>query len=129
MTYILQTNQITKKIGGKNIVTNVSMHVKKGEIYGFLGPNGAGKTTVMKMLTNLWKPTVGVLSCLGRNLCRILMKFLKGMGSIIEFPTFYEHLTGKENLALHCEYMGYYNPGSIENALEMLDLTDTAGNR
>ena len=46
------------------------------------------------------------------------------MGSIIEFPTFYDHLSGKENLALHCEYMGYYNPGSIENALEMLNLTD-----
>lgn len=39
MTYILQTHELTKKIGGKNIVTNVSMHVKKGEIYGFLGPN------------------------------------------------------------------------------------------
>ena len=57
MPYILQTNQLTKSIGGKNLVTNVSMHVKKGEIYGFLGPNGAGKTTVMKMLTNLWKPS------------------------------------------------------------------------
>ena len=39
MPYILQTNQLTKSIGGKNLVTNVSMHVKKGEIYGFLGPN------------------------------------------------------------------------------------------
>ena len=52
MPYILQTNGLTKAIGGKNFVTNVSMHVKKGEIYGFLGPNGAGKTTVMKMLTD-----------------------------------------------------------------------------
>ncbi len=59
MSYILQTNQLTKSISGKNLVTNVTMHVKKGEIYGFLGPNGAGKTTVMKMLTNLWKPTAG----------------------------------------------------------------------
>lgn len=57
MTYVVQTNKLTKTIGEKNLVTNVSMHVKKGEIYGFLGPNGAGKTTVMKLLTNLWKPT------------------------------------------------------------------------
>lgn len=42
MSYILQTNQLTKSISGKNLVTNVTMHVKKGEIYGFLGPNGAG---------------------------------------------------------------------------------------
>lgn len=44
------------------------------------------------------------------------------MGSIIEFPTFYDHMTGYENHSLHCEYMGYYNHGSIENALEILDL-------
>ncbi len=125
MSYILQTHELTKKIGGKNIVTNVSMHVKKGEIYGFLGPNGAGKTTVMKMLTNLWKPTEGSIELFGQKLMPDSYEVLKRMGSIIEFPTFYEHLSGKENLALHCEYMGYYNPGSIENALEMLDLTDT----
>ena len=125
MTYILQTHELTKKIGGKNIVTNVSMHVKKGEIYGFLGSNGAGKTTVMKMLTNLWKPTEGSIELFGQKLMPDSYEVLKRMGSIIEFPTFYEHLSGKENLALHCEYMGYYNPGSIENALEMLDLTDT----
>lgn len=125
MTYILQTHELTKKIGGKNIVTNVSMHVEKGEIYGFLGPNGAGKTTVMKMLTNLWKPTEGSIELFGQKLMPDSYEVLKRMGSIIEFPTFYEHLSGKENLILHCEYMGYYNPGSIENALEMLDLTDT----
>lgn len=48
------------------------------------------------------------------------------MGSIIEFPTFYDHMTGYDNLKLHCEYMGYYNHGSVENALDMLDLTNAA---
>ena len=57
MPNIVQTNQLTKIIDGKELVKNVNIHVKKGEVYGFLGPNGAGKTTVMKMLTNLWKPT------------------------------------------------------------------------
>jgi len=65
MTYVVQTNKLTKTIGEKNLVTNVSMHVKKGEIYGFLGPNGAGKTTVMKLLTNLWKPTEGSIELFG----------------------------------------------------------------
>ena len=50
MTYIIQINQLNKDYKGKKVVSNVNMHVKKGEIYGFLGPNGAGKTTVMKMM-------------------------------------------------------------------------------
>jgi len=124
MPYILQTNQLTKSIGGRNLVINVSMHVKKGEIYGFLGPNGAGKTTVMKMLTNLWKPTEGSIELFGRKLTPASYEVLKRMGSMIEFPTFYDHLSGKENLTLHQEYMGYYSPGSIERALEMLNLAD-----
>ena len=110
MLYILQTDRLTKAIGGKNLVTNVSMHVKKGEIYGFLGPNGAGKTTVMKMLTNLWKPTDGSIELFGQKLTPTSYEVLKRMG--------------RENLALHCEYMGYYHSGSIENALEMLNLVD-----
>ena len=55
MSYLLQTNHLTKIIGGKELVSDVNIHLRKGEIYGFLGPNGAGKTSVMKMLTNLWK--------------------------------------------------------------------------
>ena len=53
MPLILQTSGLSKKIGSKALVTDVNIHIPKGEIYGFLGPNGAGKTTVMKMITNL----------------------------------------------------------------------------
>ncbi len=126
MSYILQTSHLSKTIGGKNLVTDVSIHVKKGEIYGFLGANGAGKTTVMKMITNLWKPTAGMVVLFGNTLEPASYEVLKRMGSIIEFPTFYEHLTGRENLKLHCEYMGYYNKGSMEEALEMLSLAEAA---
>ena len=63
MPFILQTNRLSKKIGSKMLVTDVDIHIRKGEIYGFLGPNGAGKTTVMKMITNL--PAVR-LSCSGK---------------------------------------------------------------
>ena len=126
MPYILQTNNLTKTIGGKDLVNRVSLHIKKGEIYGFLGPNGAGKTTVMKMITNLWKPTNGSIEIFGKILTPQSYEVLKRIGSIIEFPTFYNHMTGYENLRLHCEYMGYYKHGSIENALDMLDLTDAA---
>ena len=127
MPYILQTNHLTKTIDGKELVQNVNIHVKKGEIYGFLGPNGAGKTTVMKMITNLWKPTEGTIELFGEKLTPVSYEVLKRIGSIIEFPTFYEHLSGKVNLQLHCEYMGYYNTGSVvENTLEVLELTEAA---
>ncbi len=126
MRYILQTNHVTKTIGGKNLVNNVDLHVKKGEIYGFLGPNGAGKTTVMKMITNLWKPTSGTIEIFGETLSPKSYEVLKRMGSIIEFPVFYDRMTGYGNLKLHCEYMGYYNHGSIENALDMLGLADAS---
>ena len=54
MPFILQTSGLSKKIGSKALVTDVNIHIPKGEIYGFLGPNGAGKTTVMKMITILF---------------------------------------------------------------------------
>lgn len=128
MSYILQTNHLTKILDRKELVKDVNIHVKKGEIYGFLGPNGAGKTTVMKMITNLWKPTNGNIELFGRTLEPDSYEVLKRMGSIIEFPTFYDHMSGKDNLQLHCEYMGYYNKGCINEALEMLNLSEAANN-
>ena len=126
MPFILQTNRLSKKIGSKMLGTDVDIHIRKGEIYGFLGPNGAGKTTVMKMITNLWKPASGTIELFGERLTPKSYDVLKRMGSIIEFPVFYDHMTGRENLQLHCEYMGYYNTGSVENAMQMLNLTDAA---
>ncbi len=126
MSYILQTSHLSKVINGKELVTDVNIHIKKGEIYGFLGPNGAGKTTVMKMITNLWKPTNGTVVLFGEALENTSYEVLKRMGSIIEFPTFYEHMSGKDNLQLHCEYMGYYNKGSVEEAMEILNLADAS---
>lgn len=126
MSILVQTNDLTKTIGGKELVCDVNLHLKKGEIYGFLGPNGAGKTTVMKMITNLWKPTKGTIELFGEILEKDSYEVLKRMRSIIEFPVFYEHMSGRENLQLHCEYLGYYEKGCVENALEMLSLSDAA---
>ena len=53
MDYVVKTTGLTKKIKGKNLVSNINLHIRKGEIYGFLGQNGAGKTTIMKMLTGI----------------------------------------------------------------------------
>lgn len=122
MTYILKTYNLTKTYEGKDVVSNVSMGVKKGEIYGFLGPNGAGKTTVMRMITNLVKPTVGDIEIFGEKLTDKSYEVLKRMGTIIEYPVFYEKLTGRENLELHCEYMGFYNKKVIDEALKLVNL-------
>ncbi|MDX8365468.1 ABC transporter ATP-binding protein [Cytobacillus sp. IB215665] len=122
MTFILKTNQLTKVIEGKEIISNVNMKVKKGEIYGFLGPNGAGKTTIMKMITNLFKPTSGEIEIFGEKLTNTSYEILKRLGSIIEYPIFYEKLTAKENLELHCEYMGYHDKSAINHALQLVNL-------
>ncbi|WP_251555454.1 ABC transporter ATP-binding protein [Neobacillus muris] len=122
MCYVIKTNQLTKTYKGKEVVANVNMKVKKGEIYGFLGPNGAGKTTIMKMLTNLVKPTSGEIELFGEKLTNTSYELFKRMGSIIEYPVFYDRLTARENLELHCEYMGYYDKRAIDSALDLVKL-------
>ncbi len=129
MQTILTTNHLTKQIGAETIVSDLNMHIAQGEIYGFLGPNGAGKTTVMKMITNQWKPTSGDIVLFDEKLRPDSYSFLKRMGSMIEFPVFYNDLTAEENLKLHCEYMGYYSPDSVEKALSLLSLSDNRGKK
>ncbi len=122
MEYLLRTNNLTKTFNGKEVISNVNMNIKKGEIYGFLGPNGAGKTTMMKMITNLLKPTSGEIEIFGEKLTKSSYEVLKRIGSIIEYPIFYDKLTARENLELHCEYLGYYEKQAIDKALDLVNL-------
>ncbi|KWX75980.1 bacitracin ABC transporter ATP-binding protein [Paenibacillus riograndensis] len=124
MTTILRTWELTKEYQGKEVVSGVNMNIKQGEIYGFLGPNGAGKTTVMKMITNLVKPTEGFIEFFGVSMTDHSYELLKRIGCIIENPVFYDKLTARENLQLHGEYMGYYNAKAMEEALELVKLKD-----
>lgn len=124
MSYVIQTNRLTKAYKGSAVVTDVNMRVKKGEIYGFLGPNGAGKTTVMKMITSLVTPTSGEIELLGEKVNASSVERLKRMGSIIDYPIFYERLSAQENLELHCQYMGYYRQGAITEALQLVHLVN-----
>ena len=127
MEYILQTTNLTKVYSGKEVVSKVNLHVRKGGIYGFLGPNGAGKTTVLRLVTNLVKPTAGETSIFGKKLTPTSYEVLKKIGSVIEYPAFYEKLTARENLKIHCEYIGYYNQEAIDWALDMVQLKDIEG--
>ena len=97
MDYIITTNGLTKKYKNFTSVDNVSLHIRKGSIYGFLGPNGAGKSTTMKMLLGLTAPTKGSFTIDGKHLPTDRMVILKEIGSFIEQPSFYAvsytHLT------------------------------------
>lgn len=127
MNYLIKTHQLTKTFNHKEVISQVNLNVKQGEIYGFLGPNGAGKTTLIKLLTNLIKPTVGEIELFGERLTTKSYHVLRRIGSIIEYPIFYERLTARENLLLHCEYMGYYDDNAIDQALEMVNLRNIDG--
>lgn len=90
---IITTEQLTKKYKNFTSVNNVSLHIRKGSIYGFLGPNGAGKSTTMKMLLGLTKPTAGSFTIDGKHFPADRLAILKEIGSFIESPSFYSNLT------------------------------------
>lgn len=122
MSDIIILEDVTKSYKGTEVVKNVSMRVKQGEIYGFLGPNGAGKTTIMKMILNLAKPDMGNIRVCGEVILKDSYEYLRNIGSIIEYPVFYEKLTAWKNLKLHCNYMGFYDKKRIREVLDMVDL-------
>jgi ABC-type multidrug transport system ATPase subunit len=84
--------------GDQQVVKSLSLQVPAGSIYGFLGPNGAGKTTTIKMLLNLLKTGEGSIHIFGQELQKNRISILSQIGSLIEQPAIYHHLTGKENL-------------------------------
>lgn len=126
MTFILTTQQISKRFEHKTVVSDVNMNVKQGEIYGLLGPNGAGKSTLLRMITGLIQPTTGKVKWFGEPFSVSAYDLRKRMGILIEYPVFYEHLSAYQNLILHCEYMGFYDRQAIEEALEYTQLSTIA---
>lgn len=122
MEYSVKTHDLGKTFDGTNVMSDVNMSIKKGEIYGLLGPNGAGKSTLMKMILNLLKPSQGAIEVFNHAVTENSYELFKRIGGIIEYPIFYEKLTAKENLDLHCEYMGYHNKEDIEEALRLVKL-------
>ncbi len=127
MDYIIATSNLTKSYKEKVVVDKVNLHIKKGEIYGFVGPNGAGKSTIMKMLLNLVRPDSGTVYVLGEKMDDKNYECLKRIGCIIENPYFYEKMTGRQNLELHCDYMGYHNRERIGEVLELVNLQNIEG--
>lgn len=127
MEYIMETHDLCKSYKGRTVVNAVNIHVKKGEIYGFVGPNGAGKSTVMKMILNLIQPDAGEVRLFGEKVTDHSYESFKRVGSIIENPYFYDKMTARQNLELHCEYMGFPNKNRIDEVLQMVDLQNVEG--
>lgn len=123
MSHIITTDRLTKKYKGFASVNEVSLHIRKGSIYGFLGPNGAGKSTTMKMLLGLTAPTSGSFMVDGKTFPDDRIAILKEIGSFIESPSFYGNLTGKENLEIIRRILGL-PAQSVEDSLEMVGLTE-----
>ena len=120
----IQTTRLAKSFGGNEVIKDCSMCIREGTIYGFLGANGAGKTTMFKLLTGLLTPDFGDVEILGENMLQYRDKMLSQIGSLIEAPTFYEHLSAYKNLEIHSEYMGVEGFG-VDKALKMVGLSDT----
>ena len=123
MEYIITTEQLTKKYKNFVSVNNVSIHIRKGSIYGFLGPNGAGKSTTMKMLLGLTSPTKGSFSIDGRHFPEDRLAILREIGSFIESPSFYANLTGRENLDIIRRILGLPE-ASVNDALKLVGLEE-----
>ena len=122
MDYIMETFGLKKSYKGNVVVDNVNLHIPKGAIYGFVGPNGAGKSTIMKMTLNLIRPDAGEVHLFGEKVTDSSYEIFKRVGSIIENPYFYDRMTARQNLELHCEYMGYPDRKRIDEVLEIVDL-------
>ncbi len=107
MSDIIETNGLCKQYGKFLRVKDLDLKVPGGAVYGFLGPNGAGKSTTMKMLLGIARPTAGTISVFGKQVnSRNRLSILKHVGSLIESPSYYGHLTGAENLRIICVLKG-----------------------
>lgn len=123
MEYVLRTEGLTKVFSEHRAVDGVSLHIKRGEIYGFIGRNGAGKTTFMKMISGLSTPTEGEITLFGdkgtearKHQCRI--------GNLIEAPGLYPDMTGEQNLRCKGLALGIHKPGYEKELLDEVGLRD-----
>ena len=122
MESIITTQALTKQYGSKPVVRDLALKVPPGSIYGFLGPNGAGKSTTMKMLLGLIKPTAGSIFILGKPMLEEnRLEILKNTGSLIETPSYYGHLSARENLQIICTLKNVLETG-IDDVLRIVRL-------
>src|SRR3982750_1594012 len=123
----LQTEDLTKRFGGRVAVDHLTIRVERGDIYGFLGPNGAGKSTTLRMLLGLVRPTSGAIKFPVRASNWEYLRARSRVGAIIETPAFYENFSGRRNLQLLASLSGGVTAKRVDEVLELVDLRDRAG--
>ena len=121
---ILDINNLFKNFGAFTAVNNISLHVNKGDIYGFLGPNGAGKSTTLRMVLGLIKPSNGEILINGENISGSKRKYLNSIGALIEKPDFYKNLSAFDNLKILYKMSRLKNINKIKDVLNEVDLWD-----
>ncbi|OGU66182.1 MAG: hypothetical protein A3C56_03525 [Ignavibacteria bacterium RIFCSPHIGHO2_02_FULL_56_12] len=119
------TAGLTRTFSGLRAVDQLDLNVPHGAIYGFLGPNGAGKTTSIRMLLGLLRPTAGTIELLGTTLHFGDPRPLRKVGALVESPSLYGHLTGRENLAVQALYLNVSRV-AVDRSLELVDLSRDA---
>ena len=121
---ILDINNLCKNFGDFTAVNDISLHVNKGDIYGFLGPNGAGKSTTLRMVLGLIKPSKGEIIINGENISGSKRKYLNSIGALIEKPDFYKNLSAFDNLKILYKMSRLKNINKIKDVLNEVDLWD-----
>jgi len=96
--YAVRLQNVTKKIGNKTIIDNLSLDILPGEVFGFLGPNGAGKTTTIRMMVGLMAVTQGDILIHNKSIARNFKEAISDVGAIVENPELYGFMSGYRNL-------------------------------
>src|SRR5215213_4767117 len=126
--HCLETSDIYHRFAHHDVLCGVSMQVPTGSIYGFLGPNGAGKTTTLRLILGLLKTQRGEIRIFGKRFDQDRIEILKNVGSMIESPSLYDHLTATENLRL-MQLVHRCPESRIREVLELVGLGDTGHKR
>lgn len=128
MSPAIATSALRRVLGGRAVVDRIDLRVDAGSVYGFLGPNGAGKTTTIRLLLGLLRPTSGSIHILGKPMPGQRLSIARDIGALVETPTFYDHLTGLENLEITRRLIGCAKTETAR-VLELVDLRRDAGKR
>ncbi|HEX7832439.1 MAG TPA: ABC transporter ATP-binding protein [Thermoanaerobaculia bacterium] len=126
--HCLETSQLSHRFGTQDVLRDVSIQVPQGSIYGFLGPNGAGKTTTLRLILGLLKKQQGEISIFGKRLEDDRIEILRSVGSMIESPSLYDHLTATENLRV-VQLIHRCAESRIGEVLELVGLAGTGKKR
>jgi lantibiotic transport system ATP-binding protein len=126
---VIQTDSLSYHFSSRmKTLDDINLRVEKGSIYGFLGPNGAGKTTTLRLILGLLRNQHGTIRVFGENISSHRLSILRRVGSLIEQPSIYGHLTARENLEVYRRIFKVPKD-RIEEVLSLVDLANTGRKR